>query len=204
MSTHSPPSKRMFYSSRIEKAKADIQRNADLWIHRPDIRFTGICFGHQILCRVLGSTVSPQKNGEWELSHSAITLSPIGRKLFALPDSTSTIHLHQMHIDHVVNAPSHTTAPDLIASDMTVHVWGESEHTGVQGVYIPGRMFTTQGHMEFSERMVRRQLDMRVEAGSLEKEEASEASERAGWRHDGEMVARAVVRFFHGDDDEIK
>jgi hypothetical protein len=58
--------------------------------------------------------------------------------------------------------------------------------------------------MEFNEAMVKRQLEMRVQAGSLKREEASEASERADWMHDGEVVARAVVRFFHGDDDDIE
>jgi GMP synthase-like glutamine amidotransferase len=175
----------------------------DLWIHRPDIRFTGICFGHQILCRTLGSTVAPEANGQWELSHSAIDLSPIGRSLFALPDSSDRIHLHQMHIDHVVNPPS-TETTDLLPKGTQVHVWGTSEHTGVQGVYIQKRLFTTQGHMEFNEAMVKRQLELRVQAGSLTEERAGEASEKADWMHDGKVVAKAVIRFFHGDDDEVR
>lgn len=110
------------------------------------------------------------------------------------------IHLHQMHLDHVVNPPSPSTS-SLLSEGTTVDVWGTSDHTGVQGVYIRKRLFTSQGHMEFDEKMVRRQLDMRVEAGSLAKEDADEAAERAEWEHDGEVVAGAVVRFFHGDDD---
>lgn len=175
---------------------------SDLWIHRPDIRFTGICFGHQILCRTLGSTVAPEANGQWELSHSPIKLSSIGRALFDLPATQDCIHLHQMHVDHVVNAPSPATT-DLLPNSTKVHVWGTSEHTGVQGVYIKKRLITTQGHMEFNEAMVKRQLELRVEAGSLRREDASEAGERADWMHDGEVVARAVIRFFHGDDDHI-
>ncbi|OAL44092.1 class I glutamine amidotransferase-like protein [Pyrenochaeta sp. DS3sAY3a] len=173
-----------------------------IWTHRSDIRFTGICFGHQILCRSLGSRVAPSPTGEWELSHSHVHVSDIGRALFNLPPSTTHISLHQMHRDHVVDAPSPSTT-SLLAAGTPVHVWGTSAHTGVQGVYIPKRMFTTQGHMEFDEVMVKRQLEMRVEAGSVEESEAREAEERAGWVHDGEMVAGAVVRFFHGDDDEV-
>lgn len=45
---------------------------------------------------------------------------------------------------------------------------------------------------------------MRVEAGSVAKEDADEAAERADWKHDGETVAKAVIRFFHGDDDEVE
>ncbi|KAL6702479.1 hypothetical protein ACN47E_001634 [Coniothyrium glycines] len=171
-----------------------------IWTTRPDIRFTGICFGHQIICRTLGATVEPEKNGEWELSHSPITLSDVGRALFNLPDTEDRIHLHQMHLDHVVNAPSPETT-DLLPEGTKVHVWGTSDHTGVQGIYIHKRLFSTQGHMEFDEKMVRRQLEMRVDSGSVEQKIADEAAERADWMHDGLVVAQAVLRFFHGDDD---
>ncbi|KAH7379247.1 class I glutamine amidotransferase-like protein [Phaeosphaeria sp. MPI-PUGE-AT-0046c] len=174
-----------------------------LWINRPDIQFSGICFGHQILCRTLGSDVAPEANGEWELSHSPIILSDIGRKLFNIAGDRDRIHLHQMHLDHVVNPPSAATT-DLLPAGTKVHVWGTSEHTGVQGVYIQKRLFTTQGHMEFNEAMVKRQLEMRVQSGSVSREDADEAAERADWKHDGETVAKAVVRFFHGDDDKVE
>ena len=55
--------------------------------------------------------------------------------------------------------------------------------------------------MEFDEKMVKRQLDMRVKSGSVSKEEADETAERAAWMHVGLVVAKAVLRFFHGDDD---
>lgn len=108
-----------------------------------------------------------------------------------------------MHLDHVVNAPSPETT-DLLQAGTKVHVWGTSEHTGVQGVYINKRLFTTQGHMEFNEAMVKRQLEMRVQAGTVSREDADEAAEKADWQHDGETVAKAVIRFFHGDDDEVE
>lgn len=181
------------------------------------MRFTGICFGHQILCRALGSEVRPQKHNEWELSHTKLTLSsPVGRRLFAIPDSDPPhIYLHEMHLDKVVRAPDprdpiHARSPEqggtgglLDPERHEVHVWAESDHTEVQGVYIRARLFTSQGHMEFDEDMVRRQLEMRVESGTLKKEDAKEAEERAEWMHDGLVVAKAVLRFFHGDDDDI-
>lgn len=105
-----------------------------------------------------------------------------------------------MHLDHVVNPPS-TSTTDLLPKGTKIHVWGTSDHTGVQGVYIHKRLFTTQGHMEFNEVMVHRQLEMRVKAGSVTQTEADEAAERADWEHDGLIVAQAVLRFFHGDDD---
>jgi hypothetical protein len=58
--------------------------------------------------------------------------------------------------------------------------------------------------MEFNEAMVKRQLEMRVKSGSLTEKDAHEASERADWMHDGKTVAKAVIRFFHGDDDKFE
>lgn len=172
-----------------------------IWTHRPDIKFTGICFGHQILCRTLGSTVEPEPNGQWELSHTHLDLSTVGKQLFHTDDNT--IRLHQMHLDHVVNAPSHETT-DLLSKEDKVHVWGTTEHTEVQGVYIQKRLFTSQGHMEFNEKYVKRQLEMRVDAGTVHQNDAEEAAERASWMHDGLIVAKAVLRFFHGDDDKLE
>jgi len=148
--------------------------------------------------------VKPEPNGEWEISHSPIKLTDVGRELFNVSADTEKIHLHQMHIDYVVEAPKPTEKnKDLLPPGTKVHIWGTSGHTGVQGCYIRDRLFTSQGHMEFNEQMVKRQLEKRVESGALAKEEADEASERAHWKHDGLLVAKAVVRFFHGDNDQV-
>lgn len=153
---------------------------------------------------MLGSEIKPEPNGEWEISHSPVKLTGIGRKLFNVSADTEKIHLHQMHIDYVVDAPKPTEKnKDLLPPGTEVHVWGASDHTGVQGCYIQKRLFTSQGHMEFDEKMVKRQLEKRVESGALDKNDADEASERADWMHDGLLVAKAVVRFFHGDDDKV-
>ncbi|KAL8789502.1 MAG: hypothetical protein Q9213_001115 [Squamulea squamosa] len=178
-----------------------------LWQNRPDIRFSGVCFGHQILCRALGAKIDSTPNSKWELAHVPITLTPIGSRLFNNPPD-GKIHLHQMHQDHVVYPPSSSTTPLLPEqNDRDIHVWGSSETTEVQGVYIRKRLFTTQGHLGFDEDMVHRQIEMRLEAGSIDvekdKEELENARDTAEWEHDGVVVAGAIVRFFHGDDDEI-
>lgn len=157
--------------------------------------------------------MKPEPNGEWEISHNPIKLTRIGQQLFNFqrdddskePSGKDTIYLHQMHLDYVVKAPQYSEKnKELLSPDTKVHVWGTSEHTGVQGCYIQKRLFTSQGHMEFNEDMVKRQLEMRVKNGALDKEHADEAAEKADWMHDGLLVAKAVVRFFHGDDDMIK
>jgi len=52
--------------------------------------------------------------------------------------------------------------------------------------------------------MVKRQLGLRVDSGTLSEKVADKATERAEWLHDGLVVAKAILRFFHGDDDEIE
>lgn len=172
-----------------------------LWTKRPDILFSGVCFGHQILSRLLGASVEPTPGGQWELAHTDMSLSPIGKKLFRTEDEK--LSLHQMHQDQVSTAPSAETT-DLLKKDQKVHIWASTEHTKIQGLYIKDRMFTTQGHLGFDEKMVHRQIEMRQDAGSVKDDEhAKEAKETAHMKHDGLVVAAAIVRFFHGDDHDI-
>lgn len=173
----------------------------ELWTQRPDFHFVGICFGHQLLARLLGGEVAPTPSREWELGHSRIELTPTGQRIFRTLDEY--IHLHQMHQDQVVRAPTAASAAGLLSSDTEVRVWGRSEHTAVQGLYIPNRLFTTQAHLAFDEDMVKRQIQIRVDSGGIQDlEHADRAAETAYLEHDGVEVAKAVLRLFVFDDDE--
>jgi len=166
------------------------------------MHFSGVCFGHQLLSRLLGAEV--KSTGEWELGHSRIDLKPVGKKLFRTKDDY--IHLHQMHQDHVVTPPS-TSSSDLLSSDQKVEVWGSSGHTEVQGLYVRNRIFTSQAHMAFDEKMVKREIQMRIESGGIDDddEEVKErAVETSHLEHDGVELASAILRFFHWEDDGIE
>lgn len=118
---------------------------------------------------------------------------------------TGKLHLHQMHSDHVIDAPSAKTS-DLLAKGDRVHVWGSTETTEIQGVYLRERMLTCQAHLELDEKMVKRQIEQREDSGGITKDDrdqADKAKETAGWKHDGVLVAGAILRFFHGDDKQI-
>ncbi|KAK4631087.1 Putative glutamine amidotransferase-like protein [Fulvia fulva] len=175
----------------------------NLWTTRPEIKFSGVCFGHQLLARTLGAKVEPTPGERWELSHTSMDLTLVGQKLFVTNDKTLTVH--QMHQDHVTTVPSSETT-DLLDAGTKVHVWASTEHTEVQGLYIRDRLFTSQGHLGFDENMVHRQIELRQKSGAIGKkdlEQVREAQEKAHLEHDGEVVAAAVVRFFHGDDHDI-
>jgi len=172
------------------------------WEKYPEMRFSGVCFGHQVLCRALGSKVEPSPGEEWELSHTQINLASTGEALFRTKEK---IFLHQMHVDHVVDAPTSSSSEGLIEDDSSVTVWGSSETIPIQGVYIRERLFTSQGHLGYDEQMVKKHVDSRFEKGLIKDEkQAEEAKERAGLDHDGLLVAGAILRFFHGEDKDIK
>jgi GMP synthase-like glutamine amidotransferase len=172
-----------------------------LWRSRPDMLFSGVCFGHQILARLLGGDITPHPDGKWELSHTQLDLTPVGQQLFRTP--SQQLALHQMHQDFVSCAPTPSSAAGLLSQDAKVHVWASTDHTEVQGLYVRDRLFTTQGHLGFSEDMVKRQIEIRQESGNLSDEQGEEAKEYAHLRHDGLVVAKALVRFFHGEDHDV-
>ncbi|KAI1060782.1 hypothetical protein LB506_007343 [Fusarium annulatum] len=170
-----------------------------LWIKRPDFHFTGVCFGHQVLSRLLGGKVGPSPTNDWELGHNAITLTPVGKRLFRTHDDK--VYLHQMHQDQVLEAPTVESSNGLLEPDTDVHVWGTSNHTSIQGLYIPNRLFTTQAHLAFDEDMVKRQIQMRIDSGGIKDlEHADRAAETADLDHDGEQVASAILRLFRPED----
>ncbi|OIW32757.1 class I glutamine amidotransferase-like protein [Coniochaeta ligniaria NRRL 30616] len=175
----------------------------DLWVRRPDIKFSGICFGHQLLSRLLGAEVSPHPAEEWELAHSRIDLAEVGQRLFRTDKDHLT--LHQMHQDHVATTPTVESSKGLLAPGTNVHVWGSSGHTAIQGLYIRDRLFTSQAHVGFDSDMVKHEMDMRVKDGAIQdKDQVNEAEETASFEHDGEVVARAILRFFYGEDEGIE
>jgi GMP synthase-like glutamine amidotransferase len=151
---------------------------------------------------MLGAEVEPHPKGDWELAHTSMDLTPVGQRLFDTRDEK--LALHQMHQDHVTQTPSFETAGGLLENGAKVHVWASSGHTEVQGLYVRERLFTSQGHLGFDEEMVHRQIEMRQNSGGIkDDQEAQEGKERAHLRHDGVVVAGAILRFFHGDDIDI-
>ncbi|PWN43844.1 class I glutamine amidotransferase-like protein [Ceraceosorus guamensis] len=176
-----------------------------LWSRRPLLKFSGVCFGHQLLNRMLGCQVRQHAGQKWELSHTEMNLTPIGKKLFRTDEDT--LALHQMHQDQVVDAPTPETSNGLLEPGTRVHIWASSQHTKVQGVYIRDRLFTSQGHLGFDDTMVHRQIQLRKEAGSIDesdKMEVAQAREKAHLEHDGVVVAAAILRFFHGEDHDVE
>ena len=117
--------------------------------------------------------------GDWELGHCSITLTPTGKRLFRI--HSDHVHLQQMQQDQVAAPPTHESSKGL-SPETKVECWGKSEHTEVQGLYIKIRFFSSQAHLAFDEDMVRRQIQMREESGGIkDKEQADRARRRRTW-----------------------
>jgi GMP synthase-like glutamine amidotransferase len=65
----------------------------------------------------------------------------------------------------------------------------------VQGMYVPGKYITVQGHPEFTPEIMTEILNVRHQAGILSDESYDDAMKRAGLDHDGILIAQAFIRF---------
>lgn len=69
----------------------------DLVLKQRRVRLVGVCYGHQIVARVLGAKVARSDRG-WELGVTPVDLTERGKELFGLPalvrgsSSSSAVH----------------------------------------------------------------------------------------------------------------
>ncbi|KAJ3274073.1 hypothetical protein HDV01_003566 [Terramyces sp. JEL0728] len=112
------------------------------------VKFIGVCFGHQIIAEALGGKVKPNDKG-WEIGWISVTLNDQGRKLL----SKDAIAIQSMHKDHVVQVP-----PGFV-------VLGSTDLSPVQSMYKPHKYFTIQGHPEFKAAYTNALVQMRLKSG---------------------------------------
>jgi GMP synthase-like glutamine amidotransferase len=72
---------------------------------------------------------------------------------------------------------------------------GSSAVCKVQGMYVPKRVITVQGHPEFSEEIMTEILESRHRMGVFDDETFAAALERVVKPHDGLVVSKAFLRF---------
>lgn len=143
------------------------------------VRVIGVCFGHQIVGRALGSSVIRSPLG-FEISVSKVDLTETGKSLF---DGKDCLHIMQMRRDTVVSCPP------------GVKPLGSSPMCENQGMYVQRRLFTLQAHPEFKHDIVKEIIEVRKEQKILDESLAADGLRRVMDRHDGHTVGKAFVRF---------
>lgn len=163
----------------------------------------------------MGAKVGRNESQGWEVSVTDVDLTAEGKKLFDGKDTLVSsilsplgIRLHlgcsifttmeavlsegvwdqsiyQMHKDIVFDYPPFPTVQPL----------GSTARCKVQGMFVPRRILTVQGHPEFTEEILVEILEVRHEQGVFGDEIYEEAMGRVGRGHDGLMVGRKFVEF---------
>lgn len=91
--------------------------------------------------------------------------------------------IHQMHRDIVYEYPK--GAIPLASNDICA----------VQGMYLPGKYITVQGHPEFTEELITEVINIRHDGGIFPDDVFEDAMKRAGAPHDGVAIAKGFIRF---------
>ena len=98
-------------------------------------------------------------------------------------DDTRFKSLNQMHKDIVYYYPR------------GVEELGYSPKCEVQGMYIPGKVITVQGHPEFNKEIVTELLETRHQQGIFDDKTYEDGMRRVGKQQDGVVVAAAFLKF---------
>lgn len=142
------------------------------------VRVVGVCFGHQILARALGSKTGRNDEG-WELSVVPVELTEKGKEIFGL----DTMLIHQMHRDIVFDCPP------------GVETLAYTSKCAVQTMYIPKLMITVQGHPEFDGWIARELVEARHKQGIFDDELYNDAIQRVDEKQDGRAICAAFLKF---------
>ncbi|PPQ70425.1 hypothetical protein CVT24_013175 [Panaeolus cyanescens] len=161
---------------------------------RPQIRFLGICFGHQIIARAMGGKVE-YNGGTWEAGPTDMKLTEVGKRVFG-EDTDREWTLQQLHRDHVVQTPPNF---EVLGSSPITPIQGMvrfrrgRERSGIRSEAEDEIQFlTTQGHPEFSEDLTMTVVDAFVVDGMMDAETAAAAKARRGHHVDSDGVGKAM------------
>jgi len=143
-----------------------------------DRPFVGICFGHQLLARMLGAEVKRAPGG-WGVG--VLQTSVVRREDWMTP-ARSTVHLQYMHADQVMEPPAGAT------------LLGEASNCPVAMFQSGPRLLGIEAHPEFPAAYARALIeDRRARIGE---QVAEDALARVNEPTDSDVVGGWIARFF--------
>ena len=150
------------------------------------VRIIGVCFGHEIIGRVLGLPVARGELG-WQISVVPMSLTPSGRELFKGRLQPDSLSIMQMHRDIVAAEPEQL--PDGVEN------LAATEGCKIQGMYKKGVLISTQGHPEYHPDIMYEFITVRKKLGFFAPAMAKDGLKRMSDPHDGVVVGCAFLRF---------
>lgn len=151
------------------------------------VKTIGICYGHQIIGRALGSKVGPNPKG-WEISNTPIKLTDAGVRIFPEFKETGTINIMEMHRDIVFDEPKALEGVEITA---------KNEVCEIQGLYKKGYLWSLQGHPEFDKFIEQHLIINRHKVGLFNDELVADGLSRLETPQDGNTIAKSMVRFIN-------
>lgn len=155
----------------------------DKVLSREDIRLVGICFGHQIIARSLGSKVGRNDKG-WELTVEPITINQDEEIQELLQNFQGQFNILESHQDIVYETPK--GCKNI----------GSSKRTESQGFYKKGKVLTFQGHPEFTKSFIEDALEMKLKDGKITQDAYDDAiNVLNNNEHHGSKIGEVIVNF---------
>ncbi|KAK4688751.1 NEDD8-activating enzyme E1, partial [Tremellales sp. Uapishka_1] len=145
------------------------------------IKIVGFCFGHQIISLAMGGTCEPGKNG-WEIGVYGCDTTEEGKYWWCGDvegqGGDERVYVEQMHRDYVPSVPP------------SFHLLLTTPKYPVHSMYLPhpastpskplARIFSIQGHPEFTPSIVSHMIDARSASGLFDAPTTKEARRRCG------------------------
>ncbi|KAG8372489.1 hypothetical protein BUALT_Bualt12G0071400 [Buddleja alternifolia] len=122
----------------------------------------GICFGHQVLCRVLGGKVAKSFTG-WDIGVRKLNLTEDFYSYDGLDEIPQTLSLIECHQDEVWDVP------------VGAQVLAYSDKTGVEMFSFGNNILGIQGHPEYTKDILNNLIDRLLCNGSIKRSFAEAA-----------------------------
>lgn len=176
----------------------------------PNVRISGVCFGHQIICQALcgeHGVIVEKHPGGFEFGLQTVVMNPKLTTYFpgleryipttaGTEDATSKapqLRLQLGHGDHVVLRKAPANLPGRWMS------LGSTKHCHVQGLFEPGRVLTSQPHWEFDSFIMSESISyLFTPERGFPQEEVNSWREGTKGKHDSLAMQEWILQFLLG------